>query len=308
MFSTNTLTPSVYITGFQIFNKDVSIDGIVLKQSLIYTDEIELANDQSTFSIDFAALTYTDYETAQYEYKLDGVDTGYTHIDKNRRVFYTKISPGRYVFLVRGANSSGVWSPAPTKLTIVINPPFWRTYWAYCIYLSALIAIAYFAFRYFNRRQAEKNKRKLEALKNQKEREIYQAKADSFTHLITITQSKPDQDLLNKLNNFILANLADTKMDVDQLAGSLNMSRATFYRKVKAISNLTPNELINITRLKKAAELLIHSDLKIQQIAFQTGFSSQAQFGRSFAKQFGMSPSEYAQSNLSKSILENPSS
>jgi transcriptional regulator GlxA family with amidase domain len=65
--------------------------------------------------------------------------------------------------------------------------------------------------------------------------------------------------------------------------------------------------LINITRLKKAAELLIHSDLKIQQIASQTGFSSQAQFGRSFAKQFGMTPSEYAQNNVSKSILENPS-
>jgi transcriptional regulator GlxA family with amidase domain len=60
--------------------------------------------------------------------------------------------------------------------------------------------------------------------------------------------------------------------------------------------------LINITRLKKAAELLLNTDLKIQQIASQTGFSSQAQFGRSFAKQFGMSPSEYSQNNLNKGV------
>jgi ligand-binding sensor domain-containing protein/AraC-like DNA-binding protein len=307
VFRTNRLTPDVYITGFQVFNKELTIDGVILKESLIYTDKIELAYDQSTFSIDFAALTYTDYETAQYEYKLDGIDTGYIHLNKNRRAFYTKVSPGTYVFLVSGANSSRVWSKAPTRLVIVINPPFWKTYGAYGLYLLILVGITYYAIQYFDRRQAEKNKRRLEALENQKEREIYQAKADSFTHLITITQSEPDQALLKKLNDFILENLSDTNMDVDRLAESLNMSRATFYRKVKAISNLTPNELINITRLKKAAELLIHSDLKIQQIASQTGFSSQAQFGRSFAKQFGMTPSEYAQNNVSKSILENPS-
>ena len=300
-FTRNSVKPNVFITGFQVFNKELSIDGKSLLQSINYTDRIELAYDQSTFSIDFAALVYTDYETAQYEYKLDGVDKGYTHLLKNRKVFYTKLAPGTYVFRVRGSNSSGVWS-APTELVIVIQPPFWRSYWAYSAYALFLVAGIYYGIQYLDRRQKEKNKRRLEVMENQKEREIYQAKADSFTHLITIAQSKPDQQLLNKLNDYILENLANTTMDVDQLAESFNMSRATFYRKVKTISNLTPNELINITRLKKAAELLIHSDLKIQQIASQTGFSSQAQFGRSFAKQFGISPSEYAQNN---SVLGN---
>ena len=299
-FMVNTVTPNVFITGFQVFNKELSINGTSLKQSINYTDQIELAYDQSTFSIDFAALVYTDYETAQYEYKLDGVDKGYTHLLKNRKVFYTKLAPGTYVFHVRGSNSSGVWSRSATQLVIVIHPPFWRSYWAYAIYLLLIAAGTYYIIQYLEKKQKEKSKRRLEVMENQKEREIYQAKVDSFTHLITIAQSKPDQQLLNQLNDYILENLSNTNMDVDQLAESLNMSRATFYRKVKAISNLTPNELINITRLKRAAELLIHSDLKIQQIASQTGFSSQAQFGRSFAKQFGMTPTEYAQVNLLK--------
>jgi len=71
------------------------------------------------------------------------------------------------------------------------------------------------------------------------------------------------------------------------------MSRPTLYRKIKSISNLTPNELINITRLKRAAELLAEGDMKIYEIADTVGFSSQTNFGRSFVKQFGMSPSFY---------------
>ena len=71
------------------------------------------------------------------------------------------------------------------------------------------------------------------------------------------------------------------------------MSRATFYRKVKAISNLSPNELIHITRLKKAAELLAEGSHKIYEIIEIVGYNSQPNFTRGFQKQFGMTPTEY---------------
>ncbi|MHA4895871.1 ligand-binding sensor domain-containing protein [Pedobacter sp. PWIIR3] len=296
-FTTNRVVPKVFITGFQVFNQEVMIGSNLLKRSITYTDKIQLAYDQSTFSIDFAALVYTGFETAEYAYKLEGLDKDYTYLKRNRKVFYTKLSPGTYTFLVKGSNSSGIWNDKPAKLIIVISPPFWLSIWAYLFYIILTLAGFYWGIVFLNHRARLKNKKKMEALENQKEREVYQARVDSFTHLITIAQSKPDQALLNTLNDYIHQNLANTNLDVDLLAERLNMSRATFYRKIKAISNLTPNELINITRLKKAAELLLNSDLKIQQIASQTGFSSQAQFGRSFTKQFGVSPSEYAQNN-----------
>lgn len=296
IFEKNKVVPNVFITGFQVFNEELVIDGELLKKSITYTDKLKLAYDQSTFSIDFAALVYTGYETAEYAYKLEGVDKEYTYLKQNRKVFYTKLSPGTYTFIVKGSNSSGVWSEKPAKLVIVITPPFWLSVWAYVFYAICLVAGIYYGILYLNHRAKQRNKKKIEALESQKEREIYQARVDSFTHLITIAQSKPDQALLNQLNEYIHENLSNTGLDVDLLAETLNMSRATLYRKIKAISNLTPNELINITRLKKAAELLLNSDLKIQQIASQTGFSSQAQFGRSFTRQFGISPSEYAQS------------
>ena len=71
------------------------------------------------------------------------------------------------------------------------------------------------------------------------------------------------------------------------------MSKPTLYRKIKHISDLTPNELINITRLKKAAELLTEDKYKIYEIADMVGYSSPTNFGRNFLKQFGMTASDY---------------
>ena len=73
----------------------------------------------------------------------------------------------------------------------------------------------------------------------------------------------------------------------------MNMSRSTLYRKIKDISDLSPNELINIVRLKKAAELLLNEDYKMYEIAEMVGYKSQTSFGRNFQKHFKMSPSDY---------------
>ncbi|RDC55808.1 hybrid sensor histidine kinase/response regulator [Pedobacter chinensis] len=123
-----------------------------------------------------------------------------------------------------------------------------------------------------------------------------------LVHLKSMAYNKADEAFLDKLNDTIVKNMSDTTLDVDFLAEAMNMSRPTLYRKTKAISNLSPHELINITRLKHAALLLNEGQFKILKIASITGFSSQTQFSRSFAKQFKMTPSEYVNSSkLTKS-------
>ncbi|RZM22188.1 MAG: sensor histidine kinase, partial [Pedobacter sp.] len=184
-FVKNPVIPQVYITGFQVFNQELQIgrEGSPLKRSISYTEDIQLDHDQSTFSIDFAALVFTDHETAEYAYKLEGVDKEYTHLKGNRRVFYTKLAPGKYTFMVKGANSSGVWNEAPRKLTIEISPPFWLSYWAYTFYLALFLAAIYFVALWFNNKAKLKNKRKQQAMETQKEKEIYQAKIEFFTNI-----------------------------------------------------------------------------------------------------------------------------
>lgn len=114
-----------------------------------------------------------------------------------------------------------------------------------------------------------------------------------LVHIKSMAYSKADEDFLETLNNVIQQNLENTELDVDHLAKIMNMSRPTLYRKIKAISDLTPNELINISRLKKAAELLAATDYKVYEIADMVGYTSQNNFGRNFLKQFGMPPTEY---------------
>jgi DNA-binding response OmpR family regulator len=114
-----------------------------------------------------------------------------------------------------------------------------------------------------------------------------------LVHIKSIAYSRADELFLEKINNIIHNNIEDAELDVEKLAKLLNISRPTLYRKIKSISDLTPNELINITRLKKAAELLVEGNYKIYEVADMTGFGSQTNFGRNFHKQFGMTATDY---------------
>lgn len=114
-----------------------------------------------------------------------------------------------------------------------------------------------------------------------------------LVHIKSMAASKADESFLEKLNIIISKNLTNCDLDVEQLADIMNMSRPTLYRKIKAISDLTPNELINIARLKQAAGLLAEGQYRISEIAEMVGYTSQTHFGRNFLKQFGMAPSVY---------------
>jgi two-component system cell cycle response regulator len=115
-----------------------------------------------------------------------------------------------------------------------------------------------------------------------------------LVHIKTMAYSKADEYFLERLGEVIQENLEDAELDVEKLAHHLNMSRPTLYRKIKSISDLTPNELVNITRLKRAAELLSTGKYKIYEVASLVGYASQTNFGRNFHKQFGKTPTEYA--------------
>jgi len=105
----------------------------------------------------------------------------------------------------------------------------------------------------------------------------------------------PDENeaFLNKLNALISLHLHNKDLNVDVLARLMNMSRPTFYRKVKCVSDMTPNELVNVARLNKAAELISTARYKIFEVVKMVGFNSQSNFGKAFFRQFNATPTEY---------------
>ena len=184
-FIKDSFIPPVYITGFQIFNKELTIakEGSPLKKSITNTDKIILTHNQSTFSIDFASLSYTAPEMSEYAYKMEGLDKDWIYLKSNRKVYFTELSPGTYIFKVKASNSGGVWKERETVLIVEILPPWWLSTWAYCLYALAAILIVYYIIHNYHRKIEEKNRRKIEYLEIAKEKEIFQAKIEFFTNV-----------------------------------------------------------------------------------------------------------------------------
>jgi DNA-binding response OmpR family regulator len=114
-----------------------------------------------------------------------------------------------------------------------------------------------------------------------------------FEDVRVMAHTKTDELFLKKLDDYIRKNLRDTSMDVDKLAEHMHMSRPTFYRKIKSLSSLSPKELIDITRLKKAAELIIQNEYTMAEVSRLVGYSSQSVFGKNFQKHFNIAPTDY---------------
>jgi len=114
-----------------------------------------------------------------------------------------------------------------------------------------------------------------------------------LTQFKSIAHTKTDEVFLESLQELIEEHMIEENLDIDFLARRLNMSRTSFYRKIKSVSNLSPKEMINIVRLKKAAELINEGVHNLNEITAIVGFTSLTHFGRRFKKQFGITASEY---------------
>lgn len=90
----------------------------------------------------------------------------------------------------------------------------------------------------------------------------------------------------------------------DDLAAHMGMERSLFFQKIKNFSGMTPDDYLRTYRLKRAASMLSHGNLRINEICYEVGFSSPSYFAKRFCQQFGMSPSEY-QKKMMRKINEN---
>lgn len=118
-------------------------------------------------------------------------------------------------------------------------------------------------------------------------------KEKPLTQATDLSTSPADDIFLKNLTNCIERNITNQRLGVDMLASELGMSTSGLYRKVKGISGIPPVEFIKIARLKKAVRLMQEGETRMNEIAFQSGFSSPSYFSTSFLKQYGKSPSEF---------------
>ncbi len=111
--------------------------------------------------------------------------------------------------------------------------------------------------------------------------------------LKSIAANKADEGFLTRMNGIIEENFSNPDLSVDFLADQLCISRSGLFAKIKTLTNVTPNELIQVVRLKKAAALLTENKYRINEISYMVGFNNPSYFAKCFQKQFGLKPGEF---------------
>ena len=109
----------------------------------------------------------------------------------------------------------------------------------------------------------------------------------------TMALTKADEKFMKQLNEIISANLHDPDFNMDTMAELLHMSRSSFYRKIKGVLDLTPNDYLRLERLKLAAQLLKEGNDRVNEICYKVGFNSPSYFSKCFQKQFGVLPKDF---------------
>lgn len=211
---TNSYVAPVVFTGLRLFNKDVVINGDdkLLSRNINQTKSIVFSHNQNVFTIEFALLNFIKSSKNKYVYKLEGFDKTWNDVT-TASATYTNLPSGSYTFLVKGANNDGVWS-SPASIELKILPPFWLTWWAYCIYVLTFAAIMFLVVRFFFLRALLK-----------KEDELHQVKLNFFTNVsheirthLTLIMAPVDKLLDTKQNDgFIQQQLTQVKTNANRL-------------------------------------------------------------------------------------------
>lgn len=182
----NTYNPPVVLTNMTIFGKEVqaNIPDSPTQRSIGYTDEIILEYNQSMIGFDFAALSYIAPKENNYQYMLEGLDSGWQFTKGiNNHLSYANLPAGEYVLRIKGTNSDKIWSSNEIQLKIKVLPPFLQSQLAYFIYVIILLIILLLTVWYYIKRTEKRQKARMKRLNDEKEKELYNAKIDFFTNI-----------------------------------------------------------------------------------------------------------------------------
>jgi two-component sensor histidine kinase len=138
----NDSKPSLFITSVKIENKE--LEGLGDVNQLRY---LKLNYNQNYLTLGFAAMNFINPGQNKYAYKLEGVDNEWVFSGNRNEAIYTNLSPGDYVFRIKGSNDAGIWNEEGVTLNIHINTPWWRTWWFYGLCFITVMAIGYSLYR-----------------------------------------------------------------------------------------------------------------------------------------------------------------
>lgn len=227
-FSKNNYVPPVYLTNFQLFYQDaiIGVKGSPLKQSIAYSDKVMLTHKQNIITFNYVALNYMSPQKNSYAYMMEGFDEDWIYVGSRREASYTNLSPGSYTFKVKASNNDGIWNESGTSITVIVRPPWWKTWWFRFILFSAIIWIVYS----FIRIRMQANKRDKEILQSKIEAgqaEVKKQKDEIEAHLMTLQKkeiAERDSKWYNEGMTYLSDIISKNNDDVYRMAQKLILS------------------------------------------------------------------------------------
>ncbi len=237
----------IIFTEFKIQNKSVTVsDNSSLKEDISSTKNIELPFNQNSFTFYFSALDYNAPQLIDYSYLLDGFDKEWSSPNKRNYAAYTNLNPGRYILKAKATNSDKIWQEKPAELLIIINPPWWKTSWAYFTYVFFII-IGILAIRKFQINRAElRNELKMREFESKKHQELENLKSRFFANLSH--EFRTPLMLIKGPVELLINKLSKNKLKENELAEQLKMINNNSRKLQKLI-----DQLLELSQLESAS-------------------------------------------------------
>lgn len=264
----------------------------ILKKNISITEKIVLKHWQNSLTLGFSCPDMISEKSCRYSYMLEGLDKNWNDA-RGTEATYTNLSKGRYTFLLKAANSDGIWNEHALRLEIRVRPIWYKSTFAEILALLLVIS-GITALALWNIRKV-KNMKDVEIAQLTKNYEEKVQKSKIEMYVDSTYNMKPDDErfLLSAIN-CIEANIGNAAFTVENLAEGSCCSRGNLHLRLKNITGKSPVELIKTLRMKKACALLKDTEMPISDIAEQCGYQTPAYFITVFKNTFGETPGKYA--------------
>lgn len=304
-----TIISDIHINGHSVFfptEKEQMDSAYATYVSDVYNGRLNLRHNENNLTITLSNTNYLLPQKNTYRFRLTKCNRrGHPTSEKamwtevtsaHRAVMFTQIPTGHYLFEAQSCNNDGVWGDS-ILLQIRIPPVFWKSAWAYTLYVFVLLLIG--GYIVFNQRHQRKLKEQLyrTEVRAEEQRRATESKVRFFSQYCiergNDIQREQMQSRLDQLTHMISQHMADGHIDIDSIAREMGMSRRSLYNFVKENTGQSIVQYIRSYRIAEAARLMMAERLNIKQAMARVGIDSQSYFIKAFKQEFGRTPTEY---------------
>ena len=312
---TETQIPEIYLSEI-LFNGSPSL-------KKVKENTIKIPWNYNSLSVHFRIKNRDVFQKYLLQYTIEG--RGKQSIETYDPVLNLySLSAGNYSIWVSCNTKNGNRTPSKQLIHIIVTPPWYKTVWfigvAAVLFIIMTASIGYIHYRRKERNMKGNVNYFLQAVLNdmlssKEEKQRGEEDNCAETPLSDISSkeddsrleetgqqtqaknSKEDEEFLNKLNMLIHENMAGGELSIKFLTDKLAMSRASLYNKVKFLTGLGVNDYINRLRIEKSVFLLTNTNMNINEISYEVGFSYPRYFSTSFKQIKGMTPTRFKEEN-----------